>query len=1186
MTLGMGFLRTIPYKLLVAMWCGRVFSVKIPGSTLLARCSLVVLPALVMSVVSPLSAQTAAASLSGSVTDPSGAVVTDAAVQVVNEETNVSQTTRTNESGLYSFPSLPPGHYRISVKAPGFKEFVKTGLILHVRDTVSQDFRMEVGAVSESVTVSAEALVVNTEDATVGTVVERQVVENMPLNGRSFQGLITLSPGVATVAVGTSSASSGQFVVNGQRTDTSYFTVDGVSANVGAPIGGSMSSNGTGSTPTNSATGGFNNMVSIDALQEFRISTSNFAPEFGRSPGGQISLVSRAGTNAFHGDVFDYFRNTVLDANDWFLNAAAKNRGVVQQNDFGGVVGGPIIKNKLFFFVSYEGLRLQAPSPSVKKVPTQAARALAAAANSGGVIGYMAQFANAYPLPDGNPSAPCTSFATCATNYTASFPGKSVLDSTSARVDYSISKSMTLFGRYAHSPSSLAAANSATTNTFDDNTDVYTAGWTWAIRNSMSNDLRFNFTHSTLVTAQTPLHFGGSLSSIFTSGFAQPPAAFLSNPGTMAVQIRGLPTDGLLLSPMQANNGNDQRNITDSFGWVKGSHRLKFGADYRQLNPAYDQANFNENNTFGQTTTALPGFPSVANVCPASVLPAGSSATVPGYICGQATLSNLQHNFVQHFRYRQYSFFGQDTWRVTPRLNLTYGVRWEINPPFGWTSSNPGFSLKRSAFSRNNLTGVTINPFGTPAYSTTWGNFSPRVGIAYQLSTDPKWGRVLRAGYGVFYDTGAQVGNSLSNPFNGRFNNIGAGANVPLVQYPISAADAAYVTPPAARLTLPVSNGGQDILIDPNFKLPYVHEMNVTLEQQLGSKQSFTASYVGALGRRLIGPLVYPAASGNPAVFAQINPITGVATPDSLAILGNYSKSSYHSLQTKFQRQFSSGLAAIASYTWSHSIDDASVNSQVATTTLPTAATLASGLPVALLRGNSDFDIRHNLAASLVYDIPSPSSVIARALLGHWFVGPIYHYQTSAPIDLLTGSTGAIGGTSYGQRPNLIPGVPVYVYGANCVALNGGQGCPGDAELNTASVSASAAASAGCVAPTATNAKGAFCTPLSVGGQAVSGNLGRNVVRGFPLQEFDISIHREFPIHESIRLQFQVDMFNVFNHPSFGPENGTLNSPAFGTTTSMANSSLGANSGSGSGFNPIFNTGGPRNFQFAIKVFF
>jgi hypothetical protein len=305
-----------------------------------------------------------------------------------------------------------------------------------------------------------------------------------------------------------------------------------------------------------------------------------------------------------------------------------------------------------------------------------------------------------------------------------------------------------------------------------------------------------------------------------------------------------------------------------------------------------------------------------------------------------------------------------------------------------------------------------------------------------------------------------------------------------------------------------------------------------------------------------------------------------------LAILGNYSTSSYHSLQNKFQRQFSAGLSAIASYTWSHSIDDASVNSQLSTSTLPTAGQLASGLPIALLRGNSDFDIRHNVALSLVYDIPNPSNGLARAVLGHWSIDPIYHYQTGVPIDLLTGSTGAIGGTAYGQRPNLILGVPVYVEGADCAAQNKGQGCPGGVRLNTAPVSATAAAAAGCLAPTATNAKGAFCTPLPVGAQAISGNLGRNVVRGLSLQELDFSLHREFPIRERIRLRFQADMFNVFNHPSFGPEGGTLNGATFGSVTSMANSSLGANNGAGSGFNPIFSTGGPRNFQFAMKLFF
>jgi len=452
--------------------------------------------------------QTNSASLSGTVLDPSGAVVVGAEVVVLRVDTNVSFTTQTNAAGAYSFPGLAPGNYDVTVRSSGFKQVVQKGLVLHVQDAASQDFRMELGATTDTVTVSGTAATVNTEDAAVGTVVERQMIDNMPLNGRSFQSLITLSPGVNTITP--SGNSSGQFVVNGQRSDTSYFTVDGVSANVAAPTLGSLSSNGTGSAPTNSSTGGFNNMVSVDALQEFRITTSSFAPEFGRSPGGQISLVSRGGTNEFHGDVFDYFRNTVLNANDWFLNAAGKARGVVQQNDFGGVVGGPIVKNKLFFFVSYEGLRLSAPTPSVKRVPTQAARTLAAAAN-GGVAGFMAQFANAYPLPDGNPSIACTTFANCAANYTASFPGKSDVDSTSARVDYSLGRNMSIFGRYAHSPSTLVSENSVTRTGLNNGNNVYTGGWTWTLKTSMSNDVRFNYTETTFVRAVNPLNFTGSL---------------------------------------------------------------------------------------------------------------------------------------------------------------------------------------------------------------------------------------------------------------------------------------------------------------------------------------------------------------------------------------------------------------------------------------------------------------------------------------------------------------------------------------------------------------------------------------------------------------------------------------------------------------------------------------------------
>jgi len=413
------------------------------------------------------------------------------------------------------------------------------------------------------------------------------------------------------------------------------------------------------------------------------------------------------------------------------------------------------------------------------------------------------------------------------------------------------------------------------------------------------------------------------------------------------------------------------------------------------------------------------------------------------------------------------------------------------------------------------------------------------------------------------------------------------------VQYPITNANSAFVTPPPARLTLPVSQGGTDNVIAPNFKLPYVHQVNFTVEQQLGSKQTVTVAYLGAFGRRLIGALLYPANKANINTFAQINPTTGAATADAVNIIGNYSSSDYHSLQTRFQRQFSGGLAAIASYTWSHSIDDTSGNGVLGTTTLPNLTQLAAGRPLALLRGSSDFDVRQNLALSLVYDIRSPSNRTARAIFGHWSVAPIYHYQTALPLDVLSGTTGTLAGTGYAERPNLIPGVPVYVSGSECAAqyqsLQGISDCPGGRALNLAPVSAAVAASTGCVAPTTgatANAKGAFCTPAPFGGQPISGNLGRNAARAFSLQEFDFSLHRDFILHESIRLRFNADLFNVFNHPSFGPEGVTINAAPFGVTSSMANTSLGANNNSGSGFNPVFSTGGPRNFQFALKLFF
>ncbi len=1121
-------------------------------------------------------AQTESASLWGRVTDPTGAAVVGAAVTITNLDTNAVANVQTNGTGNFVFPNLAPGRYTLTVRAQGFRQYQVQGLVLHVQDRLTHDATLQVGTATETIEVTAETQPINVENATVGSVIERQTIANMPLNGRSFQGLITLTPGVATVPASPNNA--GQFVVNGQRTDANYFTVDGVSANTSTPILGNTLINGTGAAPATSSTGGFNNMVSVDALEEFRISTSSFAPEFGRAPGGQISLVSRGGSNSFHGDVFDYLRNTVLDANDWFLNAAGKPRGVVQQNDFGGVFGGPIVRNKLFFFASYEGLRLKAPSSATKSVPTQDMRNKAAAANANGVVGYMAQFWNAYPLPTPGTaaSATCTSAANCIAPYIASFPGAANLDATSVRLDYTLSHNMNVFGRWSRTPSDAFSSDSVKTTTTRYLNDFYTAGWTTAITNTLTNDARFNFTHGTYVNGNVPNNFAGSLSTIFPSGYAQPPSDLEQHSYALQWGFTGI--DTLIIAPHQRNHGNDQINVTDSVSWAKGTHHMKFGVDFRQLSPAADQSNQNNNFTFTGTT------------CPGS--------TLPGFICGIANLANIQHLVPMHFRIRQYSAYAQDTWRITDRLTATYGVRWDLNPPVDYLTF-PVFAIDPDTWNPADARTMKVLPLGAATFETRWANFAPRLGLAYQLSRSNRWARVVRAGYGVFYDSGANAAATVQGPYSARCNNLApctlppyTGPAIATVPFPVSVANQRFVVPPVFpdQFTFPISQG-TDQLIDPRFSLPYVHEMNLTLEQQIAGRQSLEIGYVGALGRHLLAPVLYPPNRVNPAYLG--NGTVG----DTLTVFRNAADSEYHALVTKFQRQFSHGLGAIVSYTWSHSIDTQSTGNSVnlngvsTQAFLPTAAELAAGLPSFLRRASSDFDIRHNFGFSVVYEAPTPRQPLARALLGHWTLAPIYHYQGAMPLDVIANATATIGGaTGVGQRPMLIPGVPIYVTGSDCVAQYAASGrgsiCPGGRALNAAPVSASAAASVGCLAPTTSNAKGAFCTPAPVGGQAISGNAGRNILRGFPLQELDFSVHRDFPFKERFRLRFQADLFNVFNHPNFGPPGSNVSATNFGFSGAMANSFLGGSSSSGAGFNPVFSTGAPRNAQFALKLFF
>jgi len=379
-------------------------------------------------------AQAPTAIVNGQVRDSSGAAIPNASVEVINDATNVHYATETNDEGIYSVPNLAPGTYHIRVSKQGFKTIVHPDITLNVQDAKAIGFTLPVGPVSDTVTVEGGASLINTESATVSTVVDRRFVENMPLNGRSVQTLLTLTPGA--VATHASGPNQGQFSVNGQRDDANYFTIDGVSANVGSNAALGLTQTVGGVTPAWSAQGGTNSLVSVDAMQEFRIQTSTFAPEFGRTPGAQISIVTRSGTNQFHGTVFDYLRNDVLDAKDWFANRNGLLKPKERQNDFGGVVGGPIIRDKTFFFFSYEGLRLRLPKSQTTVVPDSNSRNAAATS--------VQPLLKAFPLPNGQ------NFGNGTAQFAASYSDPSTLDAYSLRLDHAITSRVTLFGRYSY----------------------------------------------------------------------------------------------------------------------------------------------------------------------------------------------------------------------------------------------------------------------------------------------------------------------------------------------------------------------------------------------------------------------------------------------------------------------------------------------------------------------------------------------------------------------------------------------------------------------------------------------------------------------------------------------------------------------------------------------------------------
>jgi Carboxypeptidase regulatory-like domain/TonB dependent receptor len=1035
--------------------------------------------------------------------------VPGAEVKLQSVDRGSATSATTNNAGIYVFASVHPGQYQLTVQKPGFKQVDLLGMIVNVQDHIEQNFRLQIGSVSESVTVEAAVPLLNTTDATVSTVVDRQFAENLPMNGRSFQTLIQLTPGV--VLTPSNNFDNGQFSVNGQRADANYWTVDGVSANIGASISGSGLA---GAQPGLSVLGGTNSLVSVDAMQEFRIQTSTYAPEFGRTPGGQIAIVTRSGSNQFHGTVFDYFRNTILDANNWFngfTNNPPLPKAREQQNDFGGTFSAPIVKDRTFFFFSYEGLRLQLPQTTLTTVPDLAARQNA--------LPSLQPFLNAFPFDPKQPD-----LGGGIAQFNASYSNPATLDAYSLRVDHRLTDKVSIFGRYNYSPSDLLQrGNGSALSVFTRSRitlQTATIGTTWTISPVMSNELRFNYSRVSSSSTFAMDNFGGAV-PLASLPF---PTPFTSRNALFGLTVFSL-INGNLSDGYSFNIPQRQFNIVDNQSVQKGAHSLKFGIDYRHLSPTYGAAKYGQTPFF----LDLPSF-EAGNLLFATVLSRTSNTPT--------------------FLFQNLGLYAQDTWKVAPRLTVTYGLRWDID--FSPSStSGPSFSAV-TGFNLNNLSTLALAPAGTPPFHTRYGNLAPRVGIAYQLSQNPDYATVIRGGLGIFYDLAtSEFGNLLSEtlyPFAANATLLGPAIGG-TATFPLSPTDAA--PPPISPAQLKTSNPGLTAL-DPNLNLPYTLQWNVALAQSLGKQQSVSASYIGSVGRRLL----------QTAVIAAPNP-----SFSSVFLVGNSATSDYNALQVQLQRRLSHGLQALASYTWSHSIDTASAGSfgNLANKVVP-------GLSPNADRASSDFDIRNAFSMALTYDVPAPEmNALAHLIFGGWSTDNIVQARSAPPVNvynsLLVQILGVPGSTLI--RPDLVPGIPVYLFGSQY---------PGGKILNNTP----GEGGPGCLGP--------FCPPPSSGGIPLrQGDLGRNALRGFGATQWDFAVHRDFPIRESLKLQFRAEMFNVLNHPNFGAPASDLSMPStFGRSTQMLGQSLVAgNAGVGSGaFSPLYQIGGPRSIQFALKLLF
>jgi hypothetical protein len=1080
------------------------------------------LAAVLITGMVPLRGQTATGNITGYVRDSSGAAVPKATVTARMVEQQFVRTAEVNAEGFYNLIALPPGTYGVTVESAGFQKQVQTGLELTVNQNLRVDATLQVGAVETQVTIEAAAPLVETTSPTLSGLIDDRRVVDLPLNGRNVIGLARILPGVLNVNAPQQlgDARGGpEMNVNGGRANMNLFTLNGGYFN--------NPSRNTGM-----------NYPPPDAVQEVRILTHNFAAEYGRNPGSQVNVVSRAGTNDFHGSAWEFLRNDVLNARNFFSSRVPDQK----QNQFGAAAGGPVVRDKIFVFGTYQGLRDRREAQTVEALVPSAAERAGNFTGSGVALTNPVDPVTKRPFTDaaGNPcvagnriAAGCiSSVATKFLSYVPVSPTGLVSSLAASprdgnmymlRGDWNQSSRHRVFGSFFADRNTRSSPFAAGGNiagyigeSFEQDTRQVVINDTFTISPTAINQATFSYldTPSNQVQTNTiePTQLGINMAQYVPTG------AVTVNVGDNFILGSGFTTRFF----------SKNWQFKDSMSWIRGKHSFKFGYEMLRLN-------------FRQVFIGSPSF---------SFTGSRSGDPTADFLLG--AFDNLNLNFgirdTDTLTYAHAGFF-QDEWRVTPRLTLTLGVRYE--PFLPWVDRNDRINTvvpgRQSTAVPDAPPGILF-PGDVPRglANADLNNFAPRIGLAWDVFGDGK--SSVRAGYGVFYESINADSLAQENPpfagfasaFSGRienpFGSVGLTAPPATTTGKFGCVKTSdYPGVDCPLFPLPVAG----VFTDLSVRTPYVQSFNLSLQRQITPSLMVEAAYAGKIGIKLPALRTY-----NPARFVN-SPIDGsppsdqnindrvIFEPGTLSpagfLLGNDFRSWYHSFQTQVNKRFSGGLTVLASYTLSKSIDSSSTDNL--------GATVANPFNLRDERGRSDWDRRHAFVASWMYTPPLRfANPLAKTLLGGWTIAGIHTVQSGTPLTFLMGDDVALDGTFGDQHAQLRPGVTTK-----------------DIELDHASRNNMIARffNTDAFVPTNQVPRGTY------------GNAGRGLISGPAFASSDFSLLKDFLIREPWRVQFRSEAFNAFNQVNFRNPTTTVNSSAFGR---------------------IRAAGDPRVIQFALKL--